>query len=137
MEHPSSGDVMVFHAHPCAEQVESLSPDSADSGLVSQVPLPDAIPNESVQVPEYALGPLDASGHSAGLNLRMHSAPDGANAFLHDNQASLHSQLGYADDPESPDHPDAKLNHNPVDDVDIELTPSSIKRISNKYSRSL
>ncbi|GMH02093.1 hypothetical protein Nepgr_003932 [Nepenthes gracilis] len=46
----------------------------------------------------------------------------------------MHSQLGYVVDPGSPDQPDAKLNHNPVDEVDLDLTPSSIKRISNKYS---
>ncbi|GMH05986.1 hypothetical protein Nepgr_007826 [Nepenthes gracilis] len=105
MEHPFSGDVMVSHDHPCTEQV-----------------------------PEYALGPLDASGHSAGLNPKMQSTHDGDDVLLHDYQAPMHSLLGYVDAPESPDQPDAKLNHNPVDDVDIELTPSSIKRISNKYS---
>ncbi|GMH06156.1 hypothetical protein Nepgr_007996 [Nepenthes gracilis] len=80
------------------------------------------------------MGPLDASGHSAGPSPKLLFAHAGANAPLHDYQAPMHSQLGFVDAPESPVQPEAKLNHNPVDDIDLDRTPSSIKQICKKYS---
>ncbi|GMH30445.1 hypothetical protein Nepgr_032288 [Nepenthes gracilis] len=43
----------------------------------------------------------------------------------------MQSQLGIVGAPESPFQPESKLN--PVDDVDLDRTPSSIKRICKKY----
>ncbi|GMH03392.1 hypothetical protein Nepgr_005231 [Nepenthes gracilis] len=114
MDRPSPRDVMVSHDQSCTEMTDFLSPVSAGSGMVPQVPLPDALPGAN------------------GAEVDRLEAHDGADAPLHVYQVPMHSQLGIVDAPESPVQPEAKLN--PVDDGDLDRTPSSIKRICKKYA---
>ncbi|GMH21124.1 hypothetical protein Nepgr_022966 [Nepenthes gracilis] len=87
------------------------------------------------------MGPLDDSSHLAGLypvegaigaEVDRPEAHDDADAPLHVYQEPMQSQLGIVGAPESPFQPESKLN--PVDDVDLDRTPSSIKRICKKYA---
>ncbi|GMH24191.1 hypothetical protein Nepgr_026034 [Nepenthes gracilis] len=86
------------------------------------------------------MGPLDDSSQLArlypvegaiGAGLDRPEGHDDADTPLHVYQEPMQSQLGIVGAPESPFQPESKLN--PVDDVDLDRTPSSIKRICKKY----
>ncbi|GMH00863.1 hypothetical protein Nepgr_002702 [Nepenthes gracilis] len=72
--------------------------------------------NPRLQVPADIQAPWVDSGHSGSLTPRMQLDFDGAEESQHGN------------------HPDSEQIPIPIADKDIELTPSSIKQISAKYS---